>query len=125
NSMLGACHACANPLTAHYGMTHGLAIGIMLPHIIRYNAPAAGTLYADLMEQANLADGAADAADVIAERVAQLMRRAGLPLTLSDCGVAETILPVLAEEANKQWTARFNPRPVANKELLALYRAAM
>ena len=38
NSMLGACHACANPLTAHYGMTHGIAIGILLPHVIRFNA---------------------------------------------------------------------------------------
>src|SRR6185295_10640620 len=38
NSMLGVCHACANPLTAHYGVTHGLAIGIMLPHVIRFNA---------------------------------------------------------------------------------------
>src|SRR5262249_30878082 len=37
NSMLGVCHSCANPLTAHYGLTHGLAIGIMLPHVIRFN----------------------------------------------------------------------------------------
>jgi len=126
NSMLGACHACANPLTAHYGMTHGLAIGILLPHVIRFNAPTAGLLYADLAEQANLGDGAADAAaDVIGQRVAQLMRTAGLPLTLSECGVSATILPVLAEEANKQWTARFNPRPVAEKDLLTLYEAAM
>jgi alcohol dehydrogenase len=125
NSMLGACHACANPLTAHYGMAHGLAIGIMLPHVIRYNAPAAGRLYADLMEQANLADGTADPAEVVAQRVAQLMRVAHLPSTLSECGVAESILPVLAEEANKQWTARFNPRTVTDKDLLTLYEAAM
>ena len=51
NSMLGATHACANPLTAHYGITHGVAIGIMLPHVIRFNAPAVGGLYGDLGEQ--------------------------------------------------------------------------
>ena len=39
-SMLGATHACANPLTAHYGVTHGTAVGIMLPHVIRFNAAA-------------------------------------------------------------------------------------
>jgi alcohol dehydrogenase len=125
NSMLGACHACANPLTAHYGLTHGLAIGILLPHVIRFNAAPAGSLYADLMQQANLADGAAGAADLLAQRVAQLMRTAGLPLTLSECGVSLAILPVLADEANKQWTARFNPRPVTDKDLLTLYEAAM
>src|SRR5437763_1200734 len=48
NSMLGACHACANPLTSHYGLTHGIAIGILLPHVIRFNGPAAGSLYAEL-----------------------------------------------------------------------------
>src|SRR5262245_35197920 len=37
NSMLVATHACANPLTAHYGLTHGLAIGILLPHVVRFN----------------------------------------------------------------------------------------
>jgi alcohol dehydrogenase len=125
NSMLGACHACANPLTAHYGMTHGLAIGILLPHVIRFNSETAGSLYADLMQQANLSDGTAAPAEVLAEHVAVLMRSASLPSKLSECGVSSEILPVLADEANKQWTARFNPRPVTDKELLALYEAAM
>ena len=48
NAMLGVCHSCANPLTAHYGITHGVAIGVMLPHVIRFNAAAAGELYAEL-----------------------------------------------------------------------------
>ena len=37
-SMLGATHACANPLTARYGTTHGVAIAVMLPHVVRWNA---------------------------------------------------------------------------------------
>ena len=49
SSMLGVCHSAANPLTAHYGVTHGVAIGVMLPHVIRFNAPAAGPLYAQLV----------------------------------------------------------------------------
>ena len=40
-SMLGATHACANPLTARYGTTHGDAIAILLPHVVRWNASAA------------------------------------------------------------------------------------
>jgi alcohol dehydrogenase len=126
NSMLGACHSCANPLTAHYGLTHGLAIGILLPHVIRFNAAAVGPLYADLAEQAGMANGdVAGAAEAVAQRVVDLMRAAELPLTLSECGVAGSILPLLADEANQQWTARFNPRPVTATELLGLYEAAL
>src|SRR5581483_3516526 len=57
NSMLGACHALANPLTAHYGLTHGVAIGVLLPHVIRFNAAAVGALYADLAHEVGLING--------------------------------------------------------------------
>ena len=57
NSMLGVCHACANPLTAHYGLTHGIAIGILLPHVIRFNAAAVGGLYGDLAHEVGLLNG--------------------------------------------------------------------
>jgi alcohol dehydrogenase len=126
NSMLGATHSCANPLTSHYGMTHGLAIGILLPHIVRFNAQTVGNLYAELTDHAGLTNGdAAHAGDVLAQRITQLMSAADLPVKLSQCGVSATILPVLAEEANQQWTARFNPRPVTDAELLSLYQAAL
>src|SRR5207244_4558870 len=57
NSMLGACHACANPLTAHSGLPHGLAIGVMLPHVIGFNAEVVSDLYAELAGEAGLLDG--------------------------------------------------------------------
>ena len=57
NSMLGVCHACANPLTAHYGLTHGVAIGVLLPHVIRFNAAAVGGLYGDLAHEVGLLNG--------------------------------------------------------------------
>ena len=46
NSMLGAAHAAANPLTAHFSMVHGQAVGLMLPHVLRFNGrdPAAAHL---------------------------------------------------------------------------------
>jgi alcohol dehydrogenase len=126
NSMLGVCHACANPLTAHYGITHGQAIGILLPHVVRYNAQAVSALYGELLEESGLADGQPGGpAETVARRVIALMKLAGLPTALSACGVSPTILPILAEEANQQWTARFNPRPVAEPDLVALYDAAM
>jgi alcohol dehydrogenase len=122
-AMLGVCHSCANPLTAHYGITHGVAVGVMLPHVIRFNAPAAGDLYAELVAE-TVGKNGQPAADVLAARVTGMLTVAGLPRTLKECGVSETILPLLAEEANQQWTARFNPREVAESDILGLYRAA-
>ena len=126
NSMLGVCHACANPLTAHYGITHGLAIAIMLPHVIRFNAEAVADLYADLVDEAGLNNGTRDGAAVIlAERILQLAQLAKLPRTLTACGVSPGILPLLAEEAAQQWTARFNPRPVSEADILGIFEAAL
>ncbi len=126
NSMLGACHACANPLTAHYGLTHGLAIGIMLPHVIRYNAAAVSDLYSELAGEAGLLDGDRSiSAEALARRITGLMQTAGLPITLSACSISPGILPVLAEEAAEQWTGRFNPRPVTQADLLRLYETAV
>ena len=119
NAMLGVCHSCANPLTAHYGLTHGVAIGVMLPHVVRFNAATVGHLYAELV-----GGDAASAGERLARRVDQLVRAAGLPTRLQECGVSASILPLLAEEANQQWTARFNPRPVTDGDLLAVYQAA-
>jgi len=95
----------------------------MLPAVIRFNAPAAGHLYADLVEESGLSDGR-PAAEVLADRVAELTAAAGLPQSLKECGVSDTILHLLAEEANQQWTARFNPRPVSEVEIVKLYQAA-
>jgi len=98
NSMLGATHACANPLTAHYGTTHGVAIAALLPHVVRWNRTAAESLYCAL--------AGADLAD----RLAEMAGAAGLPGRLRDLGVAQDALASLAEEAAMQWTGRFNPR---------------
>lgn len=114
-SMLGCAHACANPLTAHYGITHGIAVGIMLPHVIRHNAEVAGHHYAQLEADA----------ERLARRVTHLLLAAELPTKLSQVDVSPDILRVLAEEASQQWTARFNPRSVTEFDLLSLYQAAM
>ncbi len=122
NSMLGAAHACANPLTAHYGLTHGIAVGILLPHVIRYNSPVVG----GLAHETGLVNGdGATAGEALARRITDLMRGAGLPTRLSACSVSPGIFTVLAEEAAQQWTGKFNPRPVSEADLLALYEAAL
>jgi alcohol dehydrogenase len=116
NSMLGCAHSCANPLTAHYGITHGVAVGIMLPHVIRFNAESADRHYEQLH------DGGAER---LAGRVLSLLKTANLPQNLTAAGVSPDILPVLADEAAQQWTAQFNPRPATANDLLRLYERAM
>jgi alcohol dehydrogenase len=111
-SMLGATHACANPLTARYGTTHGDAIAILLPHVVRWNADSAGSHYDELLREIGRHDGNANPGGALAGRLEELAAAGGLPATLAEVGASKADLAVLAQEASEQWTARFNPRPV-------------
>lgn len=129
-SMLGAAHSAANPLTAHYGVIHGQAVGMMLPHVVRFNAgdPAVAAQYRDLMAAAGLAEAAAapaDAAEKLAVRIESLLSLAGLPVSPSGSGMTPGEIPTLAGEAAGQWTAQFNPKPVSAADFESLYNAAM
>lgn len=126
NSMLGAAHACANPLSAHYGITHGVAIGLMLPHVIRYNASTVLDLYGHLAADAGLcADDDPQAALRLADYVTTLVDSTGQPTRLSACDVQAAMIPTLAEEAAAQWTGNFNPRPVDIESLKEIYECAL
>ena len=123
-SMLGAAHSCANPLTAHYGITHGVAVGLMLPHVIRYNGAEVGELYDELADTARLNGNGASPAERVSRRVHALATAAGLPTRLESCGVDAAMIPQLAADASTQWTAQFNPRVVEKSDLEALYQSA-
>ncbi|MBT4866640.1 MAG: iron-containing alcohol dehydrogenase [Planctomycetaceae bacterium] len=125
NSMLGATHALANPLSAHFEMTHGIAIGLMLPHVIRYNAEVVGRLYGVLAADAGLCEADdPDAPFHLAGLVESLVADADCPTSFADCDVDSDLIPTMAEEAAAQWTGRFNPRPVTAGILEDLYRCA-
>jgi alcohol dehydrogenase len=129
NSMLGAAHACANPLTAHFGVAHGEAVGLMLPHVVRCNAadPAARRAYAELAsapEIACVSDGLEPAVEALVAEIETLLNRAGIARSLADLGVPPDAVPALATEAARQWTAQFNPRPLEVADFAALYQAA-
>jgi alcohol dehydrogenase len=124
NSMLGAAHALANPLTARHGLPHGQAVGMMLPHVVRFNGPACGAGYAELLAEVGLDADAAEAGDLLARRIAELLRAAGLPERLADARAGGCDAAALAAEAAAQWTAGFNPRRADAEPLAALYEAA-
>jgi alcohol dehydrogenase len=122
-SMLGATHACANPLTARYRTPHGVAIAVMLPHVVRWNATVVGERYRELMWTAGL-DAGESPGEALAARLSERVRAAGLPVSLADLAVPERDLPALAADAAGQWTGTFNPRPFTEAAPLEIYRAA-
>src|SRR5215813_7197625 len=124
HSMLGATHACANPLTAHYGTAHGAAIAMLLPTVVRWNGEVAGARYAELLALTGTVVSEGDAADVLAHRLESLSHAGGLSNKLSEAGILSSDLPMLAAEAAEQWTGRHNPRPFDLKGALEVYECA-
>ncbi len=122
-SMLGATHACANPLTAHHGTRHGVAIAVMLPHVVRWNAGYVDDRYGELLRLTGRGDGGAPG-ERLAARLEELARVGGLPATLREIGVPRAGLPTLAADAATQWTGTFNPRPFDAAAALDLYERA-
>jgi alcohol dehydrogenase len=123
-SMLGATHACANPLTAHYGTVHGVAIAMLLAHVVRWNSAPSQQLETSSYGQRETATeiGRRASTSIVAARYAQLaldlydrlraFASAGqFPQGLAAAGVPKQDLDMLAESAAGQWTGTFNPRP--------------
>ncbi|MFM7058778.1 MAG: iron-containing alcohol dehydrogenase [Planctomycetota bacterium] len=131
NSMLGAAHAAANPLTARFDTIHGLAVGLMMPHVIRWNATTVEQLYAELPIPGNPETGdqwlTSSSAERLADCFTAFLGIAGLPQTLSaaiGCQPDQTILNELAADAVLQWTGTFNPRRMDHASFLQLYQQA-
>ena len=131
NSMLGAAHAAANPLTAQYGTTHGVAVGLMLPHVVRWNADAVGGLYRDLVDTAGWSDAttsAETAGDQLADGFTEFLRLADMPVSVSqaiDAAADESVIDELAADAVQQWTGTFNPRKMDAPAFVEVYRNAL
>jgi alcohol dehydrogenase len=124
HSMLGAAHALANPLTAAHHVTHGQAVGVMLPHVVRFNGPVCGGAYAELLTDVAISATAAEAGATLADWLTGLLAAAQLKTSLRACGIDAADVPALAAAAATQWTAGFNPRAVTAADLADLYEAA-
>lgn len=125
--MLGASHALANPLTATYGTAHGQAVGMMLPHVVRFNGEQFNNWYEELLSfSEGLPDlpPASSGAAGLADFLTGLIEAAGLKIKLDQCGVQQDKMPELASAAAKQWTGTFNPRAVDQESLMEIYQNA-
>jgi alcohol dehydrogenase len=111
-SMLGAAHAAANPLSARHGVVHGAAVALTLPAVVRWNAAAVGPLYEDLDPEG---------AEALARRVEALRLAVGLPGSLEEVGVPPAAIPELARLACEEWTGTFNPRAMSDRDFEEIY----
>lgn len=125
NSMLGATHACANPLTARYGTAHGAAIAMLLPTVVRWNEKT-GTDYNPLLSWSSIAgrNTQTTPGEALARRLEGLSDAGGLRTNLRSAGISESELAELAADAAEQWTGTFNPRPLDIQGAIEIYRCA-
>ncbi len=129
NAPVAAVHALAYPIGGHYHVPHGLSNSLVLPHVLRFNTSAAAASYAQLAE---IVIAPQQLAAATGERCAQfidyffaLISDLGLPPTLSSVGIPAADLPMLAAEAVQQERLLINnPKPLTERDALAIYQAA-
>ena len=127
---LGSTHAMSHPAGAQFGVPHGVANAIHLPHVIRYNAQGGADIadrYRDVGEVLGVETGGSEEAvgDALATHLTDLSARLGLPTRLSEVGVPEDGIPALVEGAMGDGTTLLNPREPTEDDYAELYRRAL
>ena len=134
--MLGAAHALANPLTAFLDVPHGQAVGIMMPHVVRFNAPEVDARYRELVHllPETTASDLRNPSESLALRFQSWLSLASLACRLCDLPAwskksseypsPDDLIDAMAQMASKQWTGAFNPRPATQPDFAKLYREA-
>jgi len=125
-SMLGAAHSMANPLTAKYGTIHGIAVGLALPLVIKFNMEESEcrTTYANFAQVSGLSKdhcSETEGAEILISRIEELLSLSKISTYQNDMDFKKSAIPELAASASKQWTASFNPRPVQAVDFEILY----
>jgi alcohol dehydrogenase len=123
---LGSVHAMSHSAGAHFGVPHGVANAIHLPHVIRHNAAGAADIahrYREIGELFGIEDP--EIGDALADHITALVGRLGLPTRLSQAGVPESGVPALVEGAMGDGTTLLNPREMGEEDYAELYRRAL
>ena len=128
NAPVAAVHALAYPLGGHYHIPHGLSNSLVLPHVMRFNAPEAKELYAELapiIMGKTIEGDAAAITNALIEHIEQLILNLKLPNTLKEMDIPQDALPMLAIDGMKQQRLLINnPREVTEADALSIYQAA-
>ena len=128
NAPVAAVHALAYPIGGVFHVPHGLSNSLVLPHVLRFNAPAAAPLYAELAAiVVPQASGSVEArAEALAVAMQQIAILTGIERTLQQVGIKEADLDRLADDAMLQTRLLGNnPREVTRADARAIYAAAL
>lgn len=127
NAPVGAVHALAYPLGAHFKVAHGLSNALVLPAVLRFNLKVAGALYADLARRALGLSGPDERlAPAFVDHISALSRRMPYAQRMADVGVAAQDLATLADGAMEvQRLLVNNPRALSRAEALDIYWACL
>jgi 1,3-propanediol dehydrogenase len=110
-------------------LPHGVVNGVLLPHVIRFNAAVAPDRFVPLAQAAGLAVAPGmpgeEAGYMLADRVRAIADELGVPRSLAELGVAPGSVPTLAANALADACLATNPRPVSQADLAALFHAAL
>lgn len=122
-----AVHALAYPLGSEFHVAHGISNSVLLPHVLRFNLPAAGQRYADIALALGVVPEATPEATAARgiERLVELAAACPIPQHISDLGVPCDALPRLAQSAmTVTRLLKNNPRPLTEVDALAIYTSA-
>lgn len=128
NAILGATHAMSHQVGGLLDAPHGVINGVLLPHVIRFNAAHAPARYRPLAAAAGIDSDrmpADELAELLAVRVRELADSVGVPRGLASMGVGEHNVAHLARTTMKDACLATNPREVTQAEIEALLRSAM
>ena len=130
---LGAVHSCAHALSTVADLHHGLANGIMIDHVMRFNLPAAGAKLAELARVARVPGGDTGSDDARASAfivwLGRLKAELGIPARLSDYAASRRVTPAdiprLIEIATADTCHQTNPRPCTAEDFRRIFLESM
>ena len=128
NAILGAAHAMSHQVGGLLDLPHGVINGVLLPHVVRFNAEADPAPFATIATCLGIADQRAPALEsalALADRLQSLATRVGVPRGLAELGVSAEDVPRLARNALQDACMSTNPRPADEAQMQALFRAAL
>lgn len=125
NVGLGVDHGMAHPMSALHDIPHGVACAMLLPVVMRFNAPAAREKYAEIAKACGVYRNGMttdEAVEAACKAIEDLSRRVGIPQHLTEIGIHEEDIPALAEQAIVDVCTPGNPREVTKDDIIALYK---
>ncbi|GAB3577890.1 iron-containing alcohol dehydrogenase [Calidifontibacter terrae] len=128
NAILGATHAMSHQVGGLLDLPHGVINGILLPHVIRFNAGAAPERFVRLAQAAGLDNARTsgqESAELLAVRVEELGHDLGVPPGLAALGVTRANCATMARTAMQDACVTTNPRPATQQQLQDLFEAAL